>query len=519
MIDICRLSAAEIARRVRAGELSALAAVEAHIARIEAVNGKLNAVVVKRYDDARAEARDIDRRRAAGEALPPLAGVPVTIKECLNLKGTPSTFGLQTRAGHRADVDDLHVARLRKAGAIVIAKTNVSQILLFAETDNPLYGRTNNPWDVDRSCGGSSGGEGAIIAAGGSSLGIGTDIGGSARIPAAFCGIASLRPTAGRCVDTGRFSMSVGQRAVVSQIGCLARRVEDVALGIEVINDGRAPVAEPPRPLGDWWAVDLARLRIAMVEDDGNFRPSPACRRAVREAADMLRAAGATVVPWRLPDVEAAISLFFGLMSGDGGRGMKRLVRGGKVDGRIRQLTMLAGMPRWLLGALGGLLRALGQRRLAQGMAPFGHRDGDTYWRRTEAQIDYIARFGAALDSGDGAPFDLVLMPAHATSAVRHGATLQLPLPGAYNLLAPLTGYPAGVVPVTRVRADEESDRPKSGDVVERTAMASEQGSAGLPVGVQLMARPWREHVALAAMHAIETAARKSADYPDAPPL
>lgn len=163
--NLCGLPAHALAQRIARGEVSALDVVEAHVARIEQVNHELNAVVVARYDAARAEAREIDRRCAAGEPLGPLAGVPVTIKECIDVAGLPSTFGLPSRASESAARDDAHVARLRAAGAIVLAKTNVAQLLLFTEADNPLYGRTNNPWDAERSCGGSSGGEAAIIAA------------------------------------------------------------------------------------------------------------------------------------------------------------------------------------------------------------------------------------------------------------------------------------------------------------------------------------------------------------------
>ena len=155
-------------------------------------------------------------------------------------------------------------------------------MLLMAETDNPLYGRTNNPWNLERSCGGSSGGEGAIIAAQGSCLGLGTDVGGSVRIPAVFCGISSLRPTAGRCPDPGRGSVPVGQRAVVSQIGPLARRVDDLALALSLINGAHGLDHEAVMPLGDICAVDIKRLRIAVMADDGAMTPSPAIQRALK---------------------------------------------------------------------------------------------------------------------------------------------------------------------------------------------------------------------------------------------
>src|ERR1700736_3578263 len=206
-LDLCALGARELARSIADGSITAVQAVEVHIERIERVNPALNAVVVKRYDEARAEARDADRRRAAGEPLGAMHGVPVTVKECLDFAGLPSTFGLASRARHAAEADDPYVARMRAAGAIVLGKTNVAQMLLAVESSNPVYGRTNNPWNLDRTPGGSSGGEGAIVAAGGSPLGLRTDIGGTVRVPAAFCGIAALKPMQGRTPDQGRCSV------------------------------------------------------------------------------------------------------------------------------------------------------------------------------------------------------------------------------------------------------------------------------------------------------------------------
>ncbi len=151
------IPAREIAALIAAGDLGAGEAVDHFIARLGAVNGKLNAVAVELFDSARQTAAKVDQARSQGEKLPPLAGVPVTIKECFDLAGTASTFGLATRRNILESNDDPYVAALRAAGAIPIAKTNVPQLLIFTETDNPLYGRTNNPWDLERSCGGSSG--------------------------------------------------------------------------------------------------------------------------------------------------------------------------------------------------------------------------------------------------------------------------------------------------------------------------------------------------------------------------
>jgi fatty acid amide hydrolase len=509
-VDPCTLSATELAAQIAQGATSAREAVEAHIARIERVNGVLNAVVVKRYDDARIEANAIDQRRIAGETLPPLAGVPVTVKECLDLKGTASTFGVPGRAGIRAMSDDPYVARLRAAGAIVIAKTNVAQLLIFTETDNPVFGRTNNPWNPER----SSGGEGAIIASGGSALGLGTDIGGSVRIPAVFCGISSLRPTAGRCPDLGRASVPAGQSAVASQIGPLARNVDDLAVVLSIINGGHGLDHHAVVPLGDYRKIDTKGLRVAVLADDGAMTPSSAIQRALREATEMLRAAGAEIVPCALPSSLEAMRIWLGCITADRGAGMRQTARGGKIDGRAGLMLRLSGMPPALRRLVAGLMSALGQKGLAGNMRSFGTGSVNDYWRLVEEQIDYRARFAAALDQAAGGKIDLVLMAAYGVPAVRHGASANMPVAGSYSLLAPVLGYPAGVVPVTRVRVGEESGRRKSSDVVHKTALEADRDSTGLPVGVQLMGRPWRDDVVLAGMRVIEQAARKSADFP-----
>jgi fatty acid amide hydrolase len=516
---LTRLSAIELAARIARGELSAVEAVEAHIARIEQVNPALNAVVVKRYEQARAEARAADEHQAAGEPLGPLHGVPITIKESLDLAGTASTFGLPSRRDALAAEDDVYVARMRAAGAIILGKTNVAQALLYNESDNPLYGRTNNPWNVTRTPGGSSGGQAAIIAAGGSPLGLATDIAGSIRTPATFCGIAGMKSTAGRTPDPGLYSLHIGQRAISSQVGALARDVDDVALAVEIINGGRSPAVEPPMLLGDYRAVDISQLRVAYYTDDGTFAVAPAVRRAVVEAAGMLAGRGAQVTEWRPPDVARAVDIFFGLFSADGGRGLMRTLKHDKKDPQLAQLARVAGAPRPVLAVLRALLSVAGQRTAADMLRAFGHRGTLHYWDLVQAQMDYQRTFATALDADEGGPFDVIVCPAYALPALAHGATKNLVIAGGYVVVYNLLGYPTGIVPVTRVQPGEERIRKRSRDAAERVARSTERDSAGLPISVQVVARPWREHVALAAMCAIQGAARSQADYPALAPV
>jgi fatty acid amide hydrolase len=499
--ELSQLGAVDIAALIARGEVSAREVTDARIAVIEQRNPQLNALVAQRFDAARQDARLIDARRMKGETLPPLAGVPTTIKDVIDVEGLPSTGGLPSRKGHRAAADCPEVATLKRAGAVVLGKTNVAQALIFIETDNPLHGRCNHPLDAARTPGGSSGGEAALIAAGGSSLGLGTDIGGSVRVPAAFCGIASMKPTAGRITDTGRLSVPAGQLGIQSQLGPLGRRVADVETALRVLNPASFNLPASS-------SVDVSALRVGVYEHDGVFAASPGVRRAVREAAAVLRAAGATIVDWKIPDPAEARAMFFAMLGADGGAGFKRLLRRDKKDVRVMQLIFTGGRSRPTRALLAALARGLGQRHLAGVIDSLGELSVDALWQLCERQIDYRERFARAMDRCDAGPLDLLIGPPVATSAFVHGATKDLGLPGIYSLLYNVLGYPAGVVPVGKVRAGEESDRPASKDMAERAAARTEAGSAGLPLAVQVAARPWHEHQALAAMAVIEAATK-----------
>jgi fatty acid amide hydrolase len=501
-------SAIALVGELAAGTISAVEAVEAHIARIEAVDGAMNAVVWMRYEAARTEAADADRRRAAGEPIGPLHGLPITIKECFDLTGSPATFGLVSRREDVASGDDRYVAALRGAGAIVLGKTNVSQLLLYIESDNPVYGVSRNPWDLDRTPGGSSGGQAAIVAAGGSALGLGNDIGGSVRVPAAFCGIVGFKPSADRMPDEGRGSMPLGQTAIRSQVGVHGRSVADVVLGMRVASGGDAPIAPVP-PLGDPDSVDVRALRIGWFADDGVFPASPAVRRAVREAAEALARRGAQVTEWRPPEQGQIEALLYGVFGADRFAGARRVLGSSPRDPRIKQLDDMTRLPRAMVNLL---LAATGRQRARELVKHFGPYDAATYWQRVEALHDYRAQVLAALGE-----IDAIVSPATALPPFRHGASAEVGVMGTYGCMYNVLGWPAGVVPWTRVRAGEESDRAASKDPCFVAARDAERGSAGLPIAVQIAARPWRDHVALAVMAAIERDAVARDDYPRTP--
>ncbi|MCS6847640.1 MAG: amidase family protein [Anaerolineae bacterium] len=514
---LIRLSAVQLAKLIARGEVSSVEVTQAHIARIEEVNSKINAVVVRRFDQALREANEADARRARGEPLPPLHGVPITIKECLDLVGTPSTFGMPSRRSDIPQANDRYVQRLIECGAIVLGKTNVPQALIYNESSNALYGRTNNPWDATRTPGGSSGGEAAIIAASGSPLGLGTDIGGSLRLPAHFCGITSLKPTSLRTHDYSRFSdLAFEFGPITCVVGPMARDVADLALALRLIGALSHPRLPSPQPLGDPAAVDVSKLRVGVFTHDGLMRPSPAVARAVREAADMLRAAGACVTEWEPPDLRQAEALYVRLLTANGAPVFRAALAHDKPEPQLALLYWLAQRSPQMVRRIRRILAAMRQANFTRQLDNIGFTAEDIPRLASEAEA-YRRTFAAAMDRADGGPLDLVLSPACFSPAWPHGASRELITGGAYCIVYNLLGYPAGVVPVTRVRREEAIARPLSPDIVDMAARRVDIGSAGLPVGVQMAARPWQEHVALAAMKVIQDEARRRAGYPATP--
>lgn len=505
--SINQLGAGEIARLIKFGDLSAREAVESHIEHVEEVNPKLNALVVPLFDEARAQADKADEARRRGETLGALHGVPFTVKESFDVAGTPTTMGLSARASHKAERDAPLVTRLKEAGAILLGKTNVPQLLMYAESDNPVYGRTNNPHDAKRAPGGSSGGCAAAVASFMSPLSLGSDIGGSVRNPAHACGVYALKPTSGRLTMVGHGGIFGGQEAVLAQPGPLARSVNDLELalkilaapGQEVFDSTIAPVA-----WRDSSEVRVENLRVAFYDDNTILRPAPALRRAVRESANILREKfGCEVEEWTPPNLHDAWSLYLGLMFADGMRAARRALRGSRHDWRMSRLVAGGILSKRMLSSGSRLWKLFGQRRIADAARHIGALPTTAYWRLLAERARYRTRFLEALDAKR---FDAIICPPDALPALLHGSSFYLSDCLGYTHLYNLLGLPAGVVAATRVGEGEESDRAPGRDLVERAARKVEAGSAGLPVGVQVVARHWREDIVLAVMRALEDA-------------
>lgn len=501
--DPCRLSASELHHAYLRGDYSSIEILAAYRRRNEQCHG-LNALVFSCWDEAEQQAKQLDARRARGESLGELAGVPVTVKDCFALRGTPSTMGLRYRAEMRDQHDAPLVAALRGADALLIGKSNVPQLMILHETDNPLYGKSVHPLDPQRSPGGSSGGEGALIGAYCSAAGLGTDLGGSIRFPAHSCGIAGLKPTGRLLNSNGMFGNFNGQHELRVVPGPLARTVEDLDLLMRVWlgpNSERA-MDQPPVPWSDYRAVTLQGKRIAWWTEAEDFQVAPAIRRAVEMSRDALHAAGAELIPWQPPRMNEVLDLYFGLLSADGGAGFQMLLRDEQIDYRIQKLLHFARMAapvRWLMSYW---QREFRSPRIGRILGAAGPRSGRSLWalqaRAWKYKHDFWRQFTANR-------FDALLFPPHALPALTHGASDDLAFAGGSCYLANLLDWPAGVVPVTSVQPDEESDRQVT-DLLDAAARQVESGSAGLPVGVQVCTPPYSEPLTLAILAALERA-------------
>jgi len=452
-------SAVFMAEQIQRKKLSPVELLEAHLTRIEKLNPQLNAFVHVDEEGARRQAHLAGTAVTRSEKLGTLHGVPVSIKSSMDVAGMRCEAGTKLRAGYIADKDAPLVTRLRQAGAIVLGVTNTPELLMAWETDNLLYGRTNNPWDLSRTPGGSSGGEAAAIASGCSAGGVGSDGGGSIRVPAHFSGICGLKPTPGRIPATGHFPTCVGPFALLGVLGPMARTVADLKTLFEVMqgpDDGDPSSA--PITLQKPNREDLKNIRIGFFEEDGRTPVTKETRAAVRTAAEGLRSAGLQVNSFRPQDLERARQLwwkFFGIAGG----------------------MLLGPMTQRHEADLSPILKEFSSWVAAE-PSHTGQTLLDTWIQRDVVRTQILAEMRV---------HPILLCPVASVPAFKHGErswnvdgqSVQYLDAWSYCEWFNLLGFPAAVVPV---------------------------GSSpeGLPIGVQVVGRPWEEELVLEVAAVIE---------------
>jgi Asp-tRNA(Asn)/Glu-tRNA(Gln) amidotransferase A subunit family amidase len=459
MHDLTFLSAVQMADHIRKKKIAPVELVEAHLNKIENLNRRLNALVQVDGEGAVRQARAAEDALNRGSKLGPLHGVPVSIKSAIEVAGLRCEAGTKLRQGMVASQDAPLVSRLRDAGAIVLGTTNTPELLMAWETDNLLYGRTNNPWDPTRTPGGSSGGEAAAIASGMSAGGVGSDGGGSIRVPAHFTGICGLKPTPGRIPAAGHFPNSLGPFALTGVVGPMARTVQDlkVLFGVMQGPDVGDPSAAPV-PLR-WPSRDeLKRIPIGYFEDDGRTPVTAETRAAVRTAAEALRRAGFKVEPFRPDGLESARQLwwkFFGVAGG--------MLLGPMTRGHEAQLSpILKQFSSWV-----------------QAQPPHtGESLLDAWIQRDVIRMQIFTQMR---------DYPVLVCPVAAIPAFKHGErswqidgkTVEYLDAWSYTEWFNLLGTPAVAIPIS-------------------------QSAEGLPIGVQISARPWEEELVLSVAAELE---------------
>lgn len=512
-------SASALRALLEAGETTSVAIVEALHARAAVTEPHIGALSQPGWDAARIVAEERDAQRRRGIVCGPLHGIPFTVKENIDAVGFETTVGLKEGGRHRPTSDAVVVRLAREAGAILLGKTNVPQALLSMRCDNALYGPTHNPWSAQHVTGGSSSGEAAAIASGVSPFGFGSDLGGSIRFPAAFCGIVGFKPTLDRWSNRGLLSAIPGQSFVRAQIGPLARTVGDLILLFTTLaSERQAPFdgRVPPLPTMPRTDVDLRGRRIGWFEHDGFLDALPPCVRAVRLAAEVLTDAGATMVEYTPRYQRELVLAYIAATSSDGLMTLRRGFGREPIPASLKLMWRLGTAPRAARRWAHAALAIVGEHRLADTLRNSGRKAVHELWQLT----DRLAAVTAEIEADWRAQqLDGVVCPAGACPAVpvgmEHDASIVFSYFGRYNLL----GMPAGVVPVTRVRADETVCPPSSrrGDRFDARLRAIAAHSASLPVAVQVVAPRWRDEMALAVMQAIEARRRGRDDFPQTP--
>jgi Asp-tRNA(Asn)/Glu-tRNA(Gln) amidotransferase A subunit family amidase len=459
MTDLTFLPAVVMAQQIREKKCSPVELAAAHLGKIEKLNPKLNALVHVDSERVLREARAAEAAVMSGQALGPLHGVPISVKSSIEVERLRCESGTRLRAGFVGKRDAPLVARLRNAGAIVLGVTNTPELLMAWETDNLLYGRTNSPWDLARTPGGSSGGEAAAIAAGMSAGGVGSDGGGSIRVPAHFSGICGLKPTPGRIPSTGHFPASGGPFALIGVVGPMARTVADLRALFTVMqgpDDGDTCAA----PVSVRWPNDgeVKSLRIGYFEDDGRTPVTAETREAIQVAAEALLGAGFRVEPFRPEGLEEARELWKKFFVKVAGMLIRPMFLGREQDESpiLRQFLEWSAAEPELTGE--SLL--------------------DAWIRRDLLRTDFLVQMR---------DYPILLCPAAAIPAFRHGErawqiegkAVDYLDAWSYTEWFNLLGNPAVVVPVSL-------------------------SSEGLPIGVQIVGRPWEEEQVLTVAAALE---------------
>lgn len=527
--EIYMASAADLRRMLASRKISSADAVRVLAGRARRIGREqLNAVTEEFYEEAYQRAKFLDETVTPEQwqdiAKFPLLGVPISIKDSFHQKGAYSTCGMSVYCQEPKTDDGLLVELLRDAGAILFVRTNVPQCLMLPESMNNIWGTTVNPYNSERTVGGSSGGEAGLIAAFASPLGLGGDIGGSIRIPSHFCGIVGLKPSNTRMTRMGfavpRMRDRNGQIAIQGAAGPMARTVEDCRLMMSALLADKCFQRDPyvpPVPFNNKIAeTGLGRsLRIGVFTTDNWFQPSDAGVRAVKQTAEILKAAGHEVEFLELPpelDGWETARIYYAILGADGNMfSFLRALRGEPLHPYYNNLRKITKLPNFLRSIIGFILRYTGEHRRATllGVTRSGGLPTRDFWERC---ADLNSLRSNWLKYFDDKKLDAIVCPGLGLPAFPHGYSRDLTPACSYTFLFNVLGWPAGTVPITVVRPSEtnypanENLPTNQRDSLAKRAREVMANAEGLPLGVQIATRPNQDELCLFVMGEIEKA-------------
>ncbi|CAL8253514.1 unnamed protein product [Merluccius merluccius] len=502
------LSARQLARGLKDGSLAAEDVFFSYLTKALQANQRLNCCTEVMMES-------LDHLKSIGSYKDGLLyGVPVSIKENIGCKGYDSSCGVPGRLDHPVLENSVVVEVLKRQGAIPFVKTNVPQSLFNYECSNPIYGTSLNPHNPKKTPGGSSGGEGALINGGGSLLGIGTDIGGSIRIPCSFSGICGLKPTSKRLSTKGISSCTKGQTSVLSCVGPMARDVDSLALCMQALLSEHMFTLDPtvpPIPFNTEVYQSSKPLRIGYFENDGYQHPSPSMVRGVREVKALLERAGHTVMAFKPLKVEYAMhDLVIKALLADGGATLLQDFKRSPLDPSLSFQIGMYRLPYALKKLLSFVMKPLFPRLAKSLVGLCGLGSVQKQWK-LDAEIDeYIQE---TIKEWKRCELDVLLCPVIGP-AFNHNYTGKLTCALSSTILYNLLNFPAGIVPVSTVTLEDEIQlkqyKGNFQDFWDKQFISAVAGGEGLPVAVQCVALPWQEELCLRFMREVETLVRES---------
>lgn len=511
---ILLLSCREICELIRKREVSSFEIIEALYKQYNKHQDKINAFAINLFEEAFTTAKQYDELAAKNTFVGPLHGLPISIKENIDIKGITTTLGIKDSRLSQAKEDAEIVKILKSLGVIIICKSNVPEGLIPMDCNNSMYGQTYNPWNKDFVTGGSSSGEAALIASGQSFVGIGTDLGGSIRFPAAFCGITGFKPTRNALPRKGVYSVIRGQNVIVGDLGPMSRKVDDLIFLMDNVYTHKSfentnrKLLNPQQKIHE---CDISKMKIGYYTYDGFIKAAPALENVVDESVEILRKLGAEVVEIPCNNQKEIIKRYLSISTADGQKTfLERFKFQKKPIPQMKNMFRLAKLSNTSISILTSILKIGKENRLSEVITQVKKKTVYEFWKLTD-EIEYYKQ--EEMDFFRDNKLDAIICPASALTSVFRGLEGEMSIIfsyfGRYNVL----GFPAGVVPMRKVKSNELNYSDINDRLFRRMAKSTLK-SEGMPVAVQVVASSNNDYKALCIMKLLEEKRNFDFDYP-----